>query len=294
MRAICCYCPNTDSTSENRSMVVRDGYYKRKSDGRKILRLRCRHCRRYFSLATFNQCYRQNKRRLNDKITKLLCSGVSQRRIAKLLKISRTTVARKLIFLGEQAKIKLLESNFAHPSSKIIEFDDLETFEHTKCKPLSVTLALVFEERRFLGFEVSKMPAKGHLAKIAMKKYGPRKDERAVGRQKLFSKIEPFVHPFSEIKSDQNPYYPRDVKRHFPFATHTTLKGQRGSSTGQGELKKVRFDPLFSLNHTCAMLRANINRLARKTWCTTKNPARLEDHIAIYAVFHNLVLLNSA
>jgi transposase-like protein len=294
MRAICCYCPNTGYTSENRSLVVRDGYYKRKSDGRKILRLRCQKCRRCFSLATFNQCYRQNKRRLNDKITKLLCSGVSQRRIAKLLKISRTTVARKLIFLGEQAKIKLLESNFAHPSSKIIEFDDLETFEHTKCKPLSVTLALVFEERRFLGFEVSKMPAKGHLAKIAMKKYGPRKDERALGRKKLFSKIQPFVHPFSEIKSDQNPYYPSDVKRHFPFATHTTLKGQRGSSTGQGELKKVRFDPLFSLNHTCAMLRANINRLARKTWCTTKNPARLEDHIAIYAAFHNLVLLNSA
>jgi len=39
-------------------------------------------------------------------------------------------------------------------------------------------------------------------------------------------------------------------------ATHRTVKGRRGSIAGQGELKKIGFDPLFSLNHTCAMLRA--------------------------------------
>ena len=40
--------------------------------------------------------------------------------------------------------------------------------------------------------------------------------------------------------------------------------------TGQGELRDKRFDPMFALNHTCAMLRANINRLFRRTWCTSK------------------------
>ena len=61
--------------------------------------------------------------------------------------------------------------------------------------------------------------------------------------------------------------------------------------TGQGELKKLRFDPLFALNHTCAMLRANINRLFRRTWCTTKKKECLEDHLAVYMDFHNRVLL---
>lgn len=56
-------------------------------------------------------------------------------------------------------------------------------------------------------------------------------------------------------------------------------------------MKKVRFDPLFSLNHTCAMLRANINRLFRRTWCTTKVPENLGAHIAMYAYYHNLILL---
>ena len=54
--------------------------------------------------------------------------------------------------------------------------------------------------------------------------------------------------------------------------------------------KKVKFDPLFSLNHTFAMLRANVNRLFRKTWCTTKKPQRLADHLALYALYHNEVL----
>ena len=56
-------------------------------------------------------------------------------------------------------------------------------------------------------------------------------------------------------------------------------------------MKQLRFDPLFSLNHTCAMLRANINRLFRRTWCTTKRKDRLEQHLAVYMDFHNRILL---
>jgi hypothetical protein len=83
------------------------------------------------------------------------------------------------------------------------------------------------------------------------------------------------------------------VKAHFPNCTHIDFLGQRGSTTGQGELKAVRFDPLFSLNHSCAMFRANMSRLIRKTWSTTKKMERLADHLAIYAVYHNQHLKNA-
>ncbi|RME16932.1 MAG: transposase, partial [Bdellovibrio sp.] len=82
------------------------------------------------------------------------------------------------------------------------------------------------------------------------------------------------------------------VRAFFPKATHIQLKGQRGAITGQGELKKTAFDPLFSLNHTCAMFRANVNRLFRKTWCTTKKLQPLIDHLEIYMWYHNKVLLS--
>ena len=135
------------------------------------------------------------------------------------------------------------------------------------------------------------MPAKGPLAKRAKKKYGRRPDQRAKGREELFTCLKPLLAEDVHIKSDQNPHYPPSIKKHFPNSRHQTFKGRRGCVVGQGELKRGGFDPLFSLNHTCAMLRANINRLFRRSWCTTKKRERLEYHIAIYAVRHNLELI---
>jgi hypothetical protein len=209
------------------------------------------------------------------------------RRAARLLHITRSTVARKLKFLGSDSRFLLEAHNLEKPKAEVIEFDDMEVFEHTKCKPLSITLAVESKTRRILGIEVSQMPAKGRLVKKAFKKYGSRRDFRSQGRAKLFERIRPLITEDALIKSDSNPHYPSDVKKYFPKATHEMHLGQRGSITGQGELKKIRFDPLFSLNHTCAKLRDDIKRLARKTWCTTKDPLRLADHLAIYALYHN-------
>ena len=134
------------------------------------------------------------------------------------------------------------------------------------------------------------MPAKGHLSKKALKKYGHRPDERAAARDRLFRKLKGKIKEDAIIESDQNPHYPPDVRRHFPKAHHIQYKGLRGAITGQGELKKGH-DPLYSLNHTYAMNRANINRLFRKTWCTTKKLQPLIDHLEIYVKFHNTFLL---
>ena len=217
----------------------------------------------------------------------MLFSGVSQRRIAMILKVSRLTVVRKFIFLANLCREQNLQDFLNHPQFSQIQFDDLETIEHTKCKPLSVTLAVEKHSRFILGFEVSRMPAKGHLASIALKKYGPRADKRQKAREKLFRHLSQNIDPRAQFESDQNPHYTPVVKKYFPLSTHSTTKGQRGCVSGQGELKKIGFDPLFTLNHTFAMLRANINRLFRKTWCTTKDPERLRDHIEIYVHFHN-------
>ena len=52
-------------------------------------------------------------------------------------------------------------------------------------------------------------------------------------------------------------------------------------------MKKEDFDPLFALNQTAAMIRDNIKRLARRTWCTTKKVERLLDLLMMYAHYHN-------
>ena len=171
-----------------------------------------------------------------------------------------------------------------------MQFDDIETFEHSKMKPISITLAVESGSRKILGFEVSSMPCKGHLAKRAREKYGKRSDDRRKARSNLFTKIKELIAEGAVIKSDMNPHYPPDVRQHFPNSVHVVTKGRRGCVTGQGELKACGFDPLFSFNHTAAMYRANVNRLFRRTWNTTKKMERLEFHIALYALFHNVYL----
>lgn len=287
MKRQCPFCSSRFHAGDGLRTVYRLGRFYRKSDGQWISRLWCARCQKSFSSATLSRRRGQKKRHLNEKIRRLLCAGVSQREAARVLRINRKTIVRKFRFVAQSAQGELLAWNSRFPVSQEVEFDDLETFEHTKCKPLSVTLMVEYKTRRILGFEVSQMPAKGHLAKISFKKYGPRKDHRPIARQKLFERMKPFIAQTALIRSDSNPHYGPDVKRYFPHSRHVTILGGRSAITGQGELKKLKYDPIFSLNHTCAMLRAHINRLFRKTWCTTKKPAELANHIALYALTHN-------
>lgn len=209
------------------------------------------------------------------------------RRIARNHRLSRTTVDRKLIFLGLQARF-IFENDVKNRFKNIDHFifDEMETFEHSKYKPVSIHVG-VTKDRHIVGFNVCKMPPKGAMAKAARKKYGPRPDERGISREKFLKSIEPLLAPNALVESDQNPHYASAVKKHLPGRVHKTFKGRRAAATGQGELKEGVFDPLFALNHACAMARANMSRLLRKTWCTTKKIDRLYNHFCMYAVFHN-------
>jgi transposase-like protein len=277
----------SSQSSGSRPDIVRNGHYSRKSDGQRIQKYFCKSCSGHFSSGSNNICFNQNKRHLNTRIGKLFSSGMSQRGIARYFSISRRTVERKLIFLGTQSEMKLQLRNATFPPAMVIEFDDLITFEHTKLKPLSIIVAVVSGERRILGVEVASMVAFGKLKDKSIKKYGKRRDTRKQARKALFEQIKPHVHPRALIKSDESPHYPQDVKKHFPYAEHQKFKGRRGCVTGQGELKAGGFDPLFSLNHTAAMFRANVNRLFRRTWNTTKKMCRLRLHLFVYIDFHN-------
>jgi transposase-like protein len=289
----CPYCHRHNASSDSRNVIISYGSFYRKSDQSTQQRFRCKPCQKHFSLATFSPCYRQHRRDLNPRLFELQVSGVSQRRIAFLLKANRKTVVRKFLFMGLAAYSYFLEDRKTHHPSNEVEFDDLETFEHTKLKPLSVITVVESGSRRILGFKVARMPAKGLLVKRSLKKYGPRRDERKEKRQKLFHELRPHIAENAILKSDESPHYPSDVKRFFPASSHVAFKGKRGCVVGQGELKGPGFDPLFSLNHSYAMMRANVNRVFRRTWNTTKKPERLSLHLAMYALYHNLFLIHN-
>ena len=293
----CPHCTACDTgqnrAAEQSSDHKKCGTYKRKSDSRTIQRFYCFRCKKTYSHAVKDPAYNHNKRRINIQVKRLLASNISIRRTAILLGVSRTTIARKLIYLGKlcTAENHLYLQQYK-ACIKAIQFDELQTIEHTKCKPLSVAVVVVPFTRKILGIEVSIMPATGHLAKIARKKYNFRPDLRIIGLQKLFKKITPMLAKNAYIYSDKHPFYGPVIAHICPQALHIQTKGDKATIAGQGELKKGWKDPLFYINQTLAMLRANINRLIRRTWCTTKCIDRLRDHLAIYMSIHNSVLTN--
>ena len=274
--------------------VIRDGTFRRKDDSKIVQRFRCKICGNRFSHSTFRLSYRQKKRRVNTPLLELLASGISQRRAAILLGVNRKTIERKFLLLAQRSRLKN-QRRLQQLRGKVtnIQIDDLITKENSKLKPLSVSLAVDERTRRLLCAEVSQIPAFGHLARLARKKYGPRVDRHHEGLERMFQTLELVTTKDVLIKSDEHARYPHFVRSYLPFSRHETFTSERGCVAGQGELKKVRFDPLFIINHTCAMLRANINRLVRKTWCTTKEPNRLKDHLDIFMYYYNEKLLRA-
>ncbi len=214
------------------------------------------------------------------------------RRAALILNIHRVTVARKFEFLAKRSErrnlesLKKMESSITH-----LQFDDLITSHHTKLKPLSVSVAVDAQTRKILNLKVSQIPAFGHLSKTSRLKYGYRRSEHLKSLRSLFKEIKSLISTNALIECDEHKLYPRIISEYLPSSKLHTYKSIPSSIVGQGELKRSKRDPLFCINHTLAMLRANINRLFRRTWCTTKKPQRLLMHLMMYMEFHNCYLL---
>ena len=289
--ASCDYCcPIREGAS---AKFVRAGTYKRSVDNSTVQRYRCVGCGKTYSDATHSLAYKQQRRDINLRAFLSLSAVLSLRRISMHLGVSRGTLHRRLGFfeaVARQAHQDLLvRLKTAGEEFKYIQFDDVETFEHTKLKPLAIPLVVSEKERYILGVGVASMPAKGPLAALSKTKYGPRADHRPEAWRTALNLAKPFLNlQHLALTSDMHVSYPKVIKEILPAAVHIRKKSRRACVAGQGELKKGGHDPMFPLNHTAAMFRANVNRLIRKTWCTTKRPDRLLSHLWLYMLWHNV------
>jgi hypothetical protein len=209
------------------------------------------------------------------------------RRTAILVGVARKTVDRRMEYFDKVASSYQLKLFKTLPPPTKVQFDDMESSIHTKLKPVSMPLAVAHPSRVILAFDVASMPAKGHLAEMSRRKYGKRADERGDAWRNVLSKVAKITTNDLTITSDQHKRYPFAIKSCLPTAKHIQVPSRRAIIAGQGELKLGGRDPLFSLNHTAAMYRANVCRLIRRTWCTSKRQDRLKVHMNLYAMWHN-------
>lgn len=268
--------------------IIKKGFFtKRCGRPDRIQRFLCKRCGRKFSSQTLHMTYREKKPHLDQQVFRLLTIGVSQRGAAYALGVDPKTVARKLDRLGARARLRQRQMLASIAVGPCVVFDEMETFEHSKCKPLSIAVAVEEKTRRILCAEVASMPAKGRLAAIARRKYGFRPDRRSSALRTLCRVVRQASPGIKTVKSDECPRYPSILRKELPGVKHQRHKGLRGCVVGQGELKASGRDPLFDLNHSCAMFRDNLKRLSRRTWCTTKRPDRLQSLMDLYIWHHN-------
>ena len=219
----------------------------------------------------------QHKPHINSMLYGLLCSGVTLRRSAKLLKCSYNTIRSRLPWLANKARglhAGALASGSL--STSYILFDEMQSFEHSAAKQLTIAVAVRHKTGQILSIKVGKMTTKGYLA-AAGRAYGWGPNESplcclaALGQAGLAAK------PACSVACDAGGWgYPGYIKAKIP---HAEIKRHPRLPVG--------FDPLFKLNHVCAKIRADVSRLARKTWATTKARERLQDALDLYVAWNN-------
>jgi len=265
-------------------VFLRVGYFRIKRTNTQIRRYRCKNCKKSFSSRTLKADFLHKKPDNNSKLSQLLCEGCSLRSASRLLKMTYRNTYKKFLWLGRQAQTK--KQALSH-NAQVLYFDEMETIEHTKCKPLSIAL-IVNEKYEILEAKVAKMPAKGRLTVFSNKKYGKRKDERELALQSGFTGLGPKLTNIPKlIKSDAKPSYRKFVLQHFPgvsYQVHSRINKEHQQSRLHEKKHKRNFDPMFAINQRCAKLRADIKRLTRRSWCTTKRPENLQLHLDLYIV----------
>ena len=281
------HCPSCGilSSGGNR-FYIKKGYYRTKWNRQMVPRYKCKTCGVLFSSHTFLKTYKQKKPHFNLPILKWYSSSATQRRMARVLGINRKTVVRKFLFMAKAARAEHeRQISTGQIKTSFVQFDEVETFEHTRLKPVSVTVAVRVKTGEIIEAKVATMNCHGHMAKLSQEKYGWRENNQDVAREAVFQKIMACSRDRLTIYSDAQNAYPAIAKKIVPHADFQTFKSIRAKlKTGN---RRNKDDKLFAINLLAAKLRHDLSRMARKSWVTTKQIDRLQAHLDLYIAFNN-------
>ncbi len=216
--------------SDGQGYIIKYGFFKRGTGHiPKIQRYLCKVCRFAFSAQTGSLTYRERKPILTQAVMRCVMEGVSQRGCARFLGCRPITVARKVIRLGLRAKLHLESrgpSEIAGGVESAVIFDEMRTFEQTKCKPIFIALAVSESSREVIAVGAAEAPADGTIAELARKRYGPRPDNRSASMSKVLAEVHRLCPSVRIVKSDKCSWYPGLVRNTFPKSVaHKCIKG---------------------------------------------------------------------
>ena len=286
-------CPNPSCPHHDAAVgrwFIKKGIYWQRGAGRPIQRFQCRTCLTRFSESSIRDTYYQRKPYLNEHVYNWMTNSVSQRQIAKVLKISRTTVSRKVAFLAEKIeRIHACKTVTGELQTEIVQFDEQETFIVTKQRPVSIALAVDGTHDgtggKIISFEVALMPARGRNAHQSQEHYGHQPDNRAWACQTVLNNVKlATAGSMIDLVSDGKPAYRTYVRDILPWAAHIQVVNGRQEIAGRRE---GYHENLWWLNQTCGHIRHCISRMRRRSCVTTKSLEWLRCHLWLFVAARN-------
>ena len=137
------------------------GSYKRSSDGQVIKRYCCKVCKTTYSAATLSLLKWQKKRHINHPLMELLSNNINLNAAARILRVNPKTVAKKLRFLGSMCQEMNMNNCQNYSQINDIQFDELQTIEHTNVSPCRLQWRLVKKNEKYLGLSYPACQQRG-------------------------------------------------------------------------------------------------------------------------------------
>lgn len=292
------YCPNALCSAHTPGTTFRwrrRGTYTRLCDGRVVPRFRCLECARSFSSQTFRLDYRLKLPLLHLRVFEHLASKTTLRQISRVLGIKRRTIEHRLDLLGEhcrewhQAALRRLRRVGGLEGTFV--FDELETYEEDRhLKPLTVPVLVHADSLMVLHAGVATLPSRRPVP--PRKRKALERLEEAEGRRESGSKraVEAAFGVLGEVlTSTGRARLVSDRKSSYPGALRREVRRPLLHERISSREKRNRYNPMFPVNLTLAMLRDGLSRLVRRTWAASKRAWRLERHLWVWIAFRNWV-----
>ena len=240
----------------------------------KTQRYQCKKCKKTFTKRNGTLNYRHKKQHLRDKITTLYCEGMSLRAIARALNTTLKTVLKYFLENSNVSRYKNLKRlEQGDIVTTYVQFDELETFEHTKKRPLGVECSIRAKTGQIISTKVCTIPVKA----LAVSKYYTQHWNKNINRE---SAITDMLLETKKALSDE-------------FSTIACDNAKQPVSIAKKIFKKENIQVYNSYSQnkridlTFLKMRQDISRLRRKTLATTKKRENLQKHLDLYTDYHN-------
>ena len=240
----------------------------------KTQRYQCKSCNKTFTKRNGTLNYRHKKQHLRDKIIILYCEGMSLRAISRALGITLKTVTKYFVENSNVSRYKNLKRlEQGGIITTYVQFDELETFEHTKKRPLGVQVSIRAKTGQIISTKICKIPVKALSVSKNYTAYWNSKVNRETAiTDMLLETKKTLSNKFSTVACD-------NAKQ--PVSIAKKIFNKENIQVYNSYSKNKRIDLTF------LKMRQDISRLRRRTLATTKKKENLQKHLDLYTDYHN-------